>query len=66
MLREPGEEVLDILGMGIAPLGLDVGGMSGGPVAAIIKGSDGMLSWHISGVIYEGHAPASSRRYAQT
>jgi hypothetical protein len=31
--------------------------MGGGPVAAIIKDSDGALSWHIAGVIYEGHGP---------
>jgi hypothetical protein len=56
MLRQPDEEVIDILGTGIAPLGLDIGGMSGGPVAAIIKDSMGTLSWHISGVVCEGHA----------
>lgn len=55
MLRQPNEEVLDILGLGIAPLGLDIGGMSGGPVAAVIQDAGGTLSWHISGIIYEGH-----------
>lgn len=57
MLRQPDDEVIDILGTGVAPLGLDIGGMSGRPVAAIIKDSDGILSWHTSGVIYEGHTP---------
>jgi hypothetical protein len=56
MLRQPDEEVIDILGLGVAPLGLDIGGMSGGPVAAIIKNSEGALSWHVSGIIFEGHA----------
>ena len=30
--------------------------MSGGPVAVIPKDSEGALSWHVSGIIFEGHA----------
>ena len=55
MMMQPNEEMIDILGIGLPPPSRDIGGMSGGPVAAVVTSTSGIFSWAISGVIYEGH-----------
>jgi len=51
MVKPPNEFLLDIAEKGLPPPGYDMGGMSGGPVA-IIQDAE-IVSWAISGVIYE-------------
>jgi hypothetical protein len=46
------EEVLDTLGLGLPSDVYDLGGMSGGPVFALVE--TGIVSWRLSGVISEG------------
>jgi hypothetical protein len=52
--KPPSEELVDILEKGLPPDGLDLAGMSGGPVA-ILQENAGIVSWAISGIIYESH-----------
>jgi hypothetical protein len=51
MVRPPDDEVVDVVGKGLPPRGFDMGGMSGGPVIAVLE--DSVVSWALSGVIYE-------------
>lgn len=53
MVREPDEEMTDIAGKGLPPRNFELGGMSGGPAIAVLDNDSGILSWRISGVIYE-------------
>jgi len=55
MLRQPGEEMVDVLGVGLPEPNLDIGGMSGGPIAGMLRTQSDLLLWFISGVIVEGH-----------
>jgi hypothetical protein len=55
MMMQPNEEMIDILGIGLPPPSRHIGGMSGGPVAAVVNSKSGLFSWAIAGVIYEGH-----------
>ena len=55
MMMQPNEEMIDILGIGLPRPSRDIGGMSGGPVAAVVTSKSGLFYWAISGVIYEGH-----------
>jgi hypothetical protein len=52
--KPPNDQLLDILGKGLPPSGYDLGGMSGGPLAVVIE-NDSILSWRLSGIIYECH-----------
>jgi hypothetical protein len=52
LVRPPDDEVTDVDGKGLLPRGLDLGGMSGGPVLAVLDGV-GIVSWALAGVIYE-------------
>ena len=52
MVREPDDEVADVVGKGLPPRGFDMGGMSGGPVIALLE-NVGIVSWALAGVIYE-------------
>jgi hypothetical protein len=46
------EELVDTLGNGLPPEDFDFGGMSGGPVLAVIE--TGVYSWNLAGVIRKG------------
>ena len=52
MVRPPDNEVTDVEGKGLPPRNFDFGGMSGGPVIAVLDCS-GITSWALAGVIYE-------------
>jgi hypothetical protein len=55
LMRPPREELVDIVGKGLPPDALDIGGMSGGPIASMELTPGGIFAWSIVGVIYEGH-----------
>jgi hypothetical protein len=55
MIKAPNSDLRDVWGKGLPPEGLDLAGMSGGPVA-VLQENAGIISWSISGVIYESHA----------
>jgi hypothetical protein len=46
------DDLVDTLGHGLPPEDFDFGGMSGGPVLALIE--TGIVSWGLAGVIFEG------------
>jgi hypothetical protein len=46
------EDLVDTLGNGLPPEGFEFGGMSGGPVLAVIE--TGLISWKLAGVISRG------------
>lgn len=52
LVRPPDDEVTNVDGKGLLPRGLDLGGMSGGPVLSVLDGV-GIVSWALAGVIYE-------------
>lgn len=54
LVKRDNSELVDILGKGLPPRGFDLGGMSGGPIA-LIQENHGIVSWNISGVIYQNH-----------
>jgi hypothetical protein len=54
MVRPPDDEVVDVAGKGLPPRAFDMGGMSGGPVFAVLENA-GIVSWFLAGVIYECH-----------
>jgi hypothetical protein len=54
LLRPPDDQVTDVGGKGLPPRGFDMGGMSGGPVMAVLDRM-GIISWALAGVIYECH-----------
>jgi hypothetical protein len=54
LVRPPDDEVIDIHGRGFPKREYDFGGMSGGPVVAVIGGGR-IFRWALSGVIYELH-----------
>jgi hypothetical protein len=54
LVKRDNSELIDTLGKGLPPPAFDLGGMSGGPIAAIQE-NHGILSWNISGVIYQNH-----------
>lgn len=56
MVKPPDQELTDLFGKGLPPPSFDIGGMSGGPVVLLQENPSGLLSWSISGVIYEGLA----------
>ena len=43
MMMQPNKEMIDILGIGLPPPSRDIGGMSGGPVAAVVTSKSGAL-----------------------
>lgn len=53
MVRPPDDEVIDVVGKGLPPRCVDMGGMSGGPVFAVLEDAGGIISWALAGVIYE-------------
>ena len=55
MIRPPRDEMVDIMGKGLPPDALDIGGMSGGPIATMQITTSGIVVWNIAAVIYEGH-----------
>lgn len=55
MMKPPNSELVDIVGKGLPPAQFDIGGMSGGPIAAVLKTPSGLITWQLSAVIYEGH-----------
>ena len=50
----PNEDIFDTLEVGLPPRQYDMGGMSGGPIAVVMDNAN-ILSWALSGVIYESH-----------
>lgn len=54
-MRPPREELVDIIGKGLPPDGLDIGGMSGGPIASMEQTPGGIFVWSSLGIIVEGH-----------
>lgn len=46
------DELVDTLGYGLPPEGFEFGGMSGGPLLALME--TGIVSWSLAGVIYWG------------
>jgi hypothetical protein len=55
MVRQPNEEMMDLLGKGLPPPNMDIGGMSGGPIAAHMNTPTGLTCWFLSAVVSEGH-----------
>jgi hypothetical protein len=55
MVKPPNDELIDTMECGLPPLGYDLSGMSGGPVAIVQETAFGIVSWSISGIIYENH-----------
>jgi len=55
LIRPPLGEMVDIMGKGFPPEALDIGGMSGGPIAAVEMTPSGIIAWSITALIYEGH-----------
>jgi hypothetical protein len=55
MVRQPNEEMMDLLGTGLPPTNMDIGGMSGGPIALHMNTPMGLTCWFLSAVISEGH-----------
>jgi hypothetical protein len=49
------EEWIDVRGLGLPPVGYDLGGASGGPMLAPIF-SDGAWGWRLAGVISEARS----------
>lgn len=56
------EQILDILGLGLPTENYNFGGMSGGPVLALIDRT--IQSWVLAGVVYEGPNISSDRNNA--
>jgi hypothetical protein len=54
-MRPPQGEIVEIIGKGFPSDGLDIGGMSGGPIASMELTPTGLFAWSITGLIYEGH-----------
>jgi hypothetical protein len=55
LMRPPQGEMVDIIGKGFPPDALDIGGMSGGPIASMELTPNGIFAWSIAALIYEGH-----------
>ena len=55
MVRQPNEEMIDLLGAELPPQNIDIGGMSGGPIAVHMNTPVGSTCWFLSAVITEGH-----------
>jgi hypothetical protein len=55
MVRQPNEEMIDLLGKELPPSNMDIGGMSGGPIAVHMNTPMGLTCWFLSAVISEGH-----------
>jgi len=49
---------IDALGVGLPPENYDFGGLSGGPLLTVIE-RNGLRSWALTGVIYEGPNPST-------
>src|SRR5208283_3911044 len=54
MVRQPNEEMVDLLGRELPPPNMDIGGMSGGPIALHMNTPMGLTCWFLSAVISEG------------
>lgn len=48
------EHLIAVLGKGLPPENFDFGGMSGGPMLTVIEDQNGLRSWSLAGVIYQG------------
>lgn len=55
MVRQPDEEMIDVFGRELPPPNMDIGGMSGGPIAVHMNTPTGLTCWFTSAVISEGH-----------
>lgn len=55
-------ELVDPLGRGLPPEDFEFGGMSGGPVLAVVE--TGVVSWGLAGVIFEGSKLGGGLLYA--
>jgi hypothetical protein len=55
MVRQPNEEMVDLYGKELPPPNMDIGGMSGGPIAVRMNTRGGVTCWFLSAVISEGH-----------
>jgi hypothetical protein len=54
MLRPPDSDVVDVLGKGLPPRGIELGGLSGGPVISVLQGEESrIISYALAGSIYE-------------
>jgi len=51
------ENLIDLMGKGIPPENFDFGGMSGGPMLTIVE-HNGLRSYRLAGVIYQGPNPS--------
>ncbi len=49
---------IDVMGLGLPPEHYDFGGISGGPMLSVIE-RDGIRSWALAGMIYEGPNPSA-------
>lgn len=49
---------IDVMGLGMPPERYDFGGISGGPMISVIE-RNGVRSWALAGVIYEGPNPST-------
>jgi hypothetical protein len=55
MVRQPDEDMIDVFGRELPPPNMDMGGMSGGPIAVHMNTPMGLTCWFTSAVISEGH-----------
>jgi hypothetical protein len=55
MIRQPDEEMITVFGDDPPPPNMDIGGMSGGPIAVHMNTPSGLTCWFTSAVISEGH-----------
>jgi hypothetical protein len=51
---------IDVLGLGVPPVNYDFGGLSGGPLLSVIE-RNGLRTWTLAGVIYQGPNPSTDR-----
>ena len=54
---------IDAMGLGLPPERYDFGGISGGPMLSVIE-RNGIRSWALAGVIYEGPNPSTENGHS--
>jgi hypothetical protein len=57
------DHLIDVMGLGLPPENFDFGGMSGGPMLAVVE-HNGLRSWRLAGVIYQGPNPSEDEAEA--
>jgi hypothetical protein len=57
------ERLIAVLGQGLPPENFDFGGISGSPMLSVVE-QNGLRSWSLAGVIYEGPNPSSDAAQA--